>query len=398
MPSSHYITITTILKEIMRLNPLPKKVLDVGIGFGKWGFLLREMLDIQALRYEKASWSHIIDGVEIFENYIKEYHHYFYDNIFITDIRTLQYQEYDLVIFGDIIEHLPKEEAIHIIRYAQQRAIHVFLSTPLGFQKQGECLGNVHETHLCGFEQDDFEKLGFRAVEVVDDLQNYNMLIGVWTRELSDEELHKKSFQAWKEAYEKGYVSLSEDHRKTFYHPSLRDIGYYTELARGKRIVEFAPRDGTFIEKIIKESPHKRFFLIDISEHNLEQLRHKMSGFSNVEFFLNETGKVRLENVDSAFSFLLSQCMLKRLWKGHLKEVFGMLRTGGSYVFQFAFNPSLHSADSIENAIAGSQVYEKDEMSRLVQEAGFTNIDITPALQLPGVATETVWYFCKAVK
>ena len=46
----------------------PKSVLDVGIGFGKYGMLFREYLDIWDMEcvadYDPAAWKTRIDGIE----------------------------------------------------------------------------------------------------------------------------------------------------------------------------------------------------------------------------------------------------------------------------------------------------------------------------------------------
>ena len=44
MPTSHSGQINTIVDLIISINP--KKILDVGIGHGKYGFLTREYLDV----------------------------------------------------------------------------------------------------------------------------------------------------------------------------------------------------------------------------------------------------------------------------------------------------------------------------------------------------------------
>ena len=44
MPTGNKYVIVPMIKLIEQINP--KSVFDVGIGFGKWGFLLREYLDV----------------------------------------------------------------------------------------------------------------------------------------------------------------------------------------------------------------------------------------------------------------------------------------------------------------------------------------------------------------
>jgi hypothetical protein len=44
MPTSHKYQIKEIMELMVLINP--KKILDLGIGFGKYGYLAREYLDI----------------------------------------------------------------------------------------------------------------------------------------------------------------------------------------------------------------------------------------------------------------------------------------------------------------------------------------------------------------
>ena len=44
MPSSHYFQLNEIVDLIALTNPV--KVLDIGVGFGKYGFLAREYLEL----------------------------------------------------------------------------------------------------------------------------------------------------------------------------------------------------------------------------------------------------------------------------------------------------------------------------------------------------------------
>jgi hypothetical protein len=118
---------------------------------------------------------------------------------------------------------------------------------------------------------------------------------------------------------------------------------------------------------------------------------------ANLEFLLDESGTVHLENIDCSFSFLLCQSLMKRLWKRHLRSVHTSLCPGGTYTFQFAWNPQLSSEDSIAAGASGSIVYQKEEMARLVNEAGYENVEISPPIQVPE-SDGTVWFFCKATK
>ena len=80
------------------------KILDVGPGVGTYSVALKN-----------AGWKGHITGIEIWEPYIELYDlNSKYDEIIIKDVRLHDDFNYDLVIFGDILEHMTKEEAIAV--------------------------------------------------------------------------------------------------------------------------------------------------------------------------------------------------------------------------------------------------------------------------------------------
>ena len=98
MPSSQYYHISKLMEMIISLNP--KSVLDIGSGFGKFGVLCREYLELWDGR-QKYEFNRRIDGVEVFQEYISPLHRYVYDNIYnenILDIVQKLKIRYDLVL------------------------------------------------------------------------------------------------------------------------------------------------------------------------------------------------------------------------------------------------------------------------------------------------------------
>jgi glycosyltransferase involved in cell wall biosynthesis/phospholipid N-methyltransferase len=210
--------------------------------------------------------------------------------------------------------------------------------------------------------------------------------------------LQLENYSKWQEAYLHGYNADMGDHRKYFYNIYLNKIGYYNEISKAQKIVEFAPGKGDFIEEFIRIHPQKQFYLIDISESNLNYLKSKFVQFKNINYILNNKRDLPLQNVDSVFSFLLCQSMPKSLWIEHLKEVYHILNEGGSYVFQFAYYPERTANDSIGDSIAGSQAYPADNMTSLVKKAGFEKVELSEPISLEYFRTDVLWYFCKAMK
>src|SRR5437870_6284913 len=102
MPSSRPNTIPTVLHLVRQLKP--RSILDVGVGFGKWGHLFREYTDIleaehDPARYQRANWQVRVDGIEGFARYITPMHRFLYNEIHVGDATTLikALPAYDLV-------------------------------------------------------------------------------------------------------------------------------------------------------------------------------------------------------------------------------------------------------------------------------------------------------------
>jgi len=163
MPSSQIENISTITQWIAGLNP--RSILDVGVGFGKYGVLAREYTDIRNGRYWRKDWKTIIDGIEIFTKY-KNPCWDIYNSIFEADAREMvqSLRNYEVILLCDILEHFEKGEALALLHRCRTIATKaVIVSTPHGKYEQGAAFGNEHERHLsewfvCDFDQaDSFE-------------------------------------------------------------------------------------------------------------------------------------------------------------------------------------------------------------------------------------------------
>lgn len=137
--------------------PLNSTVLDVGACDGKWKKLLPEYRDM--------------DAVEAFAPNLKNLGAY--RNVFHTDIRSFGYDWYDLIIFGDILEHLTVAQAQEMLDYAKPRCRDMIIAVPFLY-KQGAIHGNPYEVHI----QDDltaelFEKRYPGYDVLCDPVRNY---------------------------------------------------------------------------------------------------------------------------------------------------------------------------------------------------------------------------------
>lgn len=153
MPSSAPDHIPAVLKHVMALKP--KSVLDVGIGYGKWGFLLREYLESWNDRVHPDSWEVTITGIEVWESYtelpwIREV----YTNMFLQDVRSwcVDHHEslrFDVAIAGDVLEHMPKEDALKVLDHLLDICKTVIVNVPIGEAWLNNQIidGNPYEKH-----------------------------------------------------------------------------------------------------------------------------------------------------------------------------------------------------------------------------------------------------------
>lgn len=161
MPSSYHGHISEVLTLYLKKNPT--KVLDIGVGFGKWGVLFREYGDIFRGRYFKSEWKVNIQGVEIFDDYHNPLYEYVYSEVFYGSIQEFllsRKEEFDFIYAGDVIEHIEKHNALELLQKLIDKSKTFALSIPLTDRwPQGEVFGNKHETHLSVWEEKDFEFL-----------------------------------------------------------------------------------------------------------------------------------------------------------------------------------------------------------------------------------------------
>jgi hypothetical protein len=173
MPTSRPNAIPTVVHVVRQLDP--ESILDVGVGFGKWGLLFREYSDIrlsedEPSRYHRAGWKVRIEGIEGFPDYLTPVHDYVYDRIHRGLAQDLVpgLGEYDVVHVGDMIEHLSKEDGIALLTALLAKARKALIvSTPKYDTHQSEHYGNELERHRSVWSKRDFERFPGANVRTV---------------------------------------------------------------------------------------------------------------------------------------------------------------------------------------------------------------------------------------
>src|SRR6266850_147359 len=174
MPSSRANAIPTIVHLVRQLKP--RSILDVGIGFGKWGHLFREYTDIIEAendpdRYQRKNWKVRIDGIEGHAAYVTSMHRFLYNEILIGDARVLlpKVSPYDLIFMGDVIEHFEKQAGLKLLADAVEKSRKaVIITTPKDATEQEDLCGNELERHRSLWSAKDFRHFKNSTVKTID--------------------------------------------------------------------------------------------------------------------------------------------------------------------------------------------------------------------------------------
>ncbi len=148
MPYSSFIFDDAIAQVIKLVNP--KVFLDLGAGAGKYGSIVR-----------KIDHSINIIAIEIEKDYLERFNlHSIYDEIWNVPIINLMLPEYynihfDVVMAGDVLEHLKKSEGIDILNFLIYRSRWIIVEFPHRYL-QNAVDGYTSEAHISVWTEDDF--------------------------------------------------------------------------------------------------------------------------------------------------------------------------------------------------------------------------------------------------
>lgn len=142
-------------KELTGIN----KIVDIGAGSGTYSKMFRK-----SRLFTDAT----MIAIEAWEPYIQEYSlNDRYHTVINSDVRKVDFAKiapFDLVIMGDVLEHITKEEAIELVNTISKLTRYAIISIPIIHYPQGEYEGNPYEVHV----KDDWSHQ-----EVLDSFSNF---------------------------------------------------------------------------------------------------------------------------------------------------------------------------------------------------------------------------------
>jgi hypothetical protein len=164
VPVSDLHGFSDIAIEIQRIAP--RLVLDLGVGFGLYGVLCRQIMDGQDGRCDPSTWQGKLIGVEAWRHY-RNPAWGVYDTMTAGSIGGTRYDRvrYDLVLMIDSLEHQEPSSGRTLLRGLVRHNKHVIVSVPNGLMVQGATFGNPYEEHRWTFNgTEEFEPYNFKLI------------------------------------------------------------------------------------------------------------------------------------------------------------------------------------------------------------------------------------------
>jgi len=155
-----------VATELQRLKP--RSILEIGVGFGKWGVVAREYLEAWQGHFRREEWRVRVEGIEIFEGYRNPIWAAAYDQIHIGDATQIlsTLGQFDVGLICDVIEHIEKPTGLNLVNQLLAHCQTVILTTPMSFWPQREEHGNASQRHVCLWQPADFRGYNGYTVEL----------------------------------------------------------------------------------------------------------------------------------------------------------------------------------------------------------------------------------------
>lgn len=116
----------------------PKTIIDIGAGEGTYAKLLKK---------KNQHWT----AIEAWAVYVEQFKlRELYQQIIIADARYIdsKHLKADLIIMGDMLEHMKKHEAQQLIDTCKKQAKNIIISVPMQHLDQEAYEGNWFEEHI----------------------------------------------------------------------------------------------------------------------------------------------------------------------------------------------------------------------------------------------------------
>lgn len=125
-----------VLNHLKSMFSPDAKVLDIGGGDGKWGMLL-------------GGYFRHIDCVEIFEPYLERYNlNEIYNNVYLQNFLDFDFDYYDVVIMGDVFEHVTQEDASRWLNRISNKVGELVIVVPFEYKQDWDGVyENVYGHH-----------------------------------------------------------------------------------------------------------------------------------------------------------------------------------------------------------------------------------------------------------
>lgn len=119
----------------------PRTVIDIGAGCGTYAGAVRA----------RSPWLARWTAVEAWGPYVPRFDlRGLYDAVVVADARRLvgPFYRADLVIAGDVLEHMPRADAVRLLGKVRTNAANLIVSVPVLHLDQGAVYGNPFEMHV----------------------------------------------------------------------------------------------------------------------------------------------------------------------------------------------------------------------------------------------------------
>jgi len=154
-----------ILNHIIPKNLEGVKVLDLGIGYGFYGYALKAYgYQGNPHQAKEFTGTPYIVGVEIDPERAAHTRKYgLYDEVHTLDVtKELPLDEYGVIILSHLIEHLDKEEALTLLARLEKMCTGVIVvACPYGDTTGLEPMS--HDSHISAWTEHDFKPLGYKT-------------------------------------------------------------------------------------------------------------------------------------------------------------------------------------------------------------------------------------------